>query len=150
MNKIVLNIKDETDLYERYSGNLSRELINYLIKKSKYIKGDIKIIVNTELKIQNLDKIIKEGLNDSLRILKKIDDSHNTKQILLFLIGILSLIVATIFHDDVIKEIIVIAGWFFIWEVVNISLNIDNELKLNRKLIKRILNSEIIINKIGD
>ena len=147
MNEIILNIKDESDLYEKYSNDLSRELINYLIRRSKYKKGNIKIVVNSKLNIENIDKILKDGLNKYFNYIKKIDDSHTLKQILLFFIGLLFLIISTIFNDVVIKEIIVIAGWFAIWEVVNISLNIDSELKLNRRLIKKILNSQIIINK---
>lgn len=147
MNEIILNIKNESDLYEKYSNNLSKELINYLIRRSKYIKGDIKIVVNTKLNIENIDKILRNGLNEYFNYSKKIDNAHNAKQIILFLIGIILLLIATIFHDEVIKEIIIIAGWFAIWEVVNISLNIDSELKLNRRLIRKILNSEIIVYK---
>ena len=128
MNEIILNINNESDLYEKYSNNLSRELINYLIRKSKYSKGNIKIVVDTKLDIKNIDKILKDGLNEYFNYIKKVDESHNIKQLLLLFIGILFLVFSTVFNDQVIKEIIIITGWFSIWEVVNISLNIDSEL----------------------
>ena len=51
MKIIVLNIKQEEDLYEKYSNNVSRDLINYLIRETKYVNDDIKIRINTKLKI---------------------------------------------------------------------------------------------------
>ena len=40
-----INIKQEEDLYEKYSNNVSRDLINYLIRETKYVNDDIKIML---------------------------------------------------------------------------------------------------------
>lgn len=146
MKKIIANIKSEDDLYEKYSNSISRDLINYLIKEAKYSNDDnIKIIINTNLNIDNIESLIKDGLVNTYNESKKIDRMHDSKQLMFFIIGIVFLIVSTLVFYDIIKEIIIIAGWVAIWEVVDISLNIDSELKINRKLIKKLLECEIEI-----
>ena len=62
--------------------------------------------------------------------------------------GIVFLILSTLIKYDVIKEIIIIIGWFVIWEGVDIALNLDSKLRIRRKKLKRLINSEIIINNL--
>lgn len=59
MKSIVVNIRRERDLYEKYSNEVSSELIEYLIDEAK-VKNDVEIIVNTKLDINNIDKLIKK------------------------------------------------------------------------------------------
>ncbi len=150
MKKIVVNLKDESDLYERYNNNISMDLIKYLMKESKYIKDDFKIVVNTKVNVENLDSLIKAGLNKAYNESRIIDKLLDNKQILFFLIGSLFLIISTYIMNDVLNEIIIIIGWVAIWEVVDISLNVDSEQNLNRRLLKKLLRCEIEVNKIGD
>ena len=150
MKIIVLNIKQEEDLYEKYSNNVSRDLINYLIRETKYVNDDIKIKINTKLKIDNIENIIKNGLMKIYNESRKFDKILDSKQIMFFIIGVMFLLLSSLIPTALIKEIIIIAGWVAIWEVVDISLNVDSELKLNRKLVKKLMNSNIEINKEKD
>ena len=150
MKIIVLNIKQEEDLYEKYSNNVSRDLINYLIRETKYVNDDIKIRINTKLKIDNIENIIKKGLMKIYNESRKFDKILDSKQIMFFIIGVMFLLLSSLIPTALIKEIIIIAGWVAIWEVVDISLNVDSELKLNRKLVKKLMNSNIEINKEKD
>ncbi len=147
MKTITLYIKNESDLYEKYSNNISKDLINYLIRETKFINEDVNVVVKTNLKINNIEQLIKEGLFKAYKESKKIDNFLNNKQIIFFIIGIIFLIFSTFIKYDVIKEIIIISGWVAIWEVVDISLNVDSELKINRKLISKLMSSKIEINK---
>lgn len=148
MKNIIVNLKDESYLYEKYNNSISRDLVNYLVREAKFSDSDIKIIINTNLEIDNLETFIKNGLEQVYIETRKIDKIHNIKQFMFFVIGVVFLVLSTISLFDVLKEIILIAGWVAIWEVVDISLNVDSELKLNRVLIKKLINCNFKINKI--
>lgn len=147
MKNIIVNIESKSDIYEKYNNGLSRDLINYLIKESKFAHDNIKITINTNLKLDNIDTFIKDGLKNAYNETRIIDRTHNIKQLLLLIIGTIFLIISTLTFN-IIKEIIIIAGWVAIWEVVDISLNIDSELKLTRKIIKKLINCKIEVNEI--
>lgn len=147
MKTIAVNIKDESALYDDYSNDISKNLIEYLITEAKYSNDDIKIVVNTKLDIKNIDLLIRNGLEDAYKKSKKRESRYNSKQIMFFIIGVMFLLLSTfIENNDIVEEIIIIAGWVAIWEVVDISLNIDSEIKINRKLIKKLLKCDIDIN----
>lgn len=148
MKNIVVNLYNESDLYEKYSNGLSRDLANYLVREAKYSNSNIKITINTNLEIDNLEEFIKNGLEEVYIETRKIDKIHNIKQFMFFIIGIVFLILSTMELFNILKEIIIIAGWVAIWEVVDISLNVDSELKLSRTLIRKLINSKFEINKI--
>ena len=117
------------------------------MEETKFTKDDIKIIVDTSLDIENIDKIIKEGLVKSYNESKRFDKLYDSKQILFFITGVLFLLFSSLINNDVTKEVILIIGWFVIWEGVDIALNLDSKLRLNRKTLNKLINSEIIINK---
>lgn len=148
MKNIIVNLNSKDDLYEKYSNGLSRDLVSYLVREAKYADSNIKIIVNTNLEVDNLETFIKKGLEEVYMETRKIDKIHNIKQFMFFIIGIVFLILSTMGLFSILKEIIIIAGWVAIWEVVDISLNVDSELKLNRTLIRKLINSKFEINKI--
>ncbi len=147
MKNIIVNIENKSDIYEKYNNTLSRDLINYLIRESKFVHDSIKITINTNIKLDNIETFIKDGLKNTYNETRIIDRAHNIKQLLLLLIGTIFLIISTLTFN-IIKEIIIIAGWVAIWEVVDISLNVDSELKLTRKLIKKLINCKIEVNEI--
>lgn len=145
MKDIAVNLKSELDLYEKYNNKLSRELIEYLLKETK--KDKIRIIINTSLNIKNIEKTIKDGLMTAYEETKKFDDVYDNKQISFFIMGFIFLLLSSLIKYEVIKEIIIIIGWFVIWEGVDIALNLDTKLRINRKKLKKLINSEIIVNK---
>ena len=148
MKNITVNLKKEEDLYDKYSDNISRDLLDYLINEARYTKGDIKITINTTLDIKNIESLIKDGLLKISNETRKLDMILDMKQVMFLMIGVIFLIISGFIFYNVIKEIIVIAGWVAIWEVVDISLNVDSKSRANIKLIKRLMNSKIEINKV--
>ena len=145
MKSIIVNLRKEQDLYEKYSNEVSSELIKYLVDEAK-VKDDVEIVVNTKLDINNIEKIIKEGLENSYNDTKIIDKFYDNKQIILFIVGMIFLIFSTITKPEVIKELILIIGWIAVWEVLDIAINIDSKQKFNRKIIKKLLNCKIKVN----
>lgn len=146
MKSIVVNIRRERDLYEKYSNEVSSELIKYLVDEAR-VKDDVEIIINTNLAINNIDSLIKNGLEDSYKDTKIIDKFYDNKQLILFIVGMLFLIFSTITKPEIIKEFILIIGWVAVWEVFDIAINEDSKQKLNRKIIKKLLNCKIKVNK---
>ena len=73
---------------------------------------------------------------------------HRVFQIVFFIIGIIFLIFSVVIDYAVINEINLIVGWVAICEVIEISINIDRQQNINRKLMKKILNCNIHINNI--
>lgn len=147
MKNIIVNLKDESDLYEKYNDDISHDLINFLIRQAN-VRDSIEITINTSLDIENLDNLIKEGVNKAYINSKRVDKYYDNKQIVFFIIGIIFLIFSVVIDYAVINEINLIVGWVAICEVIEISINIDRQQNINRKLMKKILNCNIHINNI--
>ena len=147
MKNIVVNIRRERDLYEKYSNEVSNDLLDYLIEKA-IVKDDIEVTINTKLDINNIDKLIKEGLENYCKDIKIIDKFYDNKQIILFIIGMIFLIISTIAKPELIKELILIIGWIAVWEVLDIAINVDSKQKFNKKIIKKLINCKMKVNKI--
>lgn len=147
MKNIIVNLKKESDLYEKYNDNVSKELIDYLLKQGRNVKSDIKITINTKLNIDKIDDLIKKGLKEYYNETTKFDEIYDTKQVSFFIMGLIFLIIATFVKYEFIKEIIIILGWFVIWEGVDITLNLDTKLRKNRNILKKLMKAKIEINK---
>lgn len=148
MKVIEVNLKSEDELLEKYSGKLSNELLKYLINESKYTDESLKIVVKTNMEADSVKDVIKSGLNSALKNAEYIDKLYNNKQILLFIMGITILIISTLILNQVIKEIVIIAGWVFIWEVIDISLNTDIETRITKRTVKKLLKSRIVVERL--
>lgn len=145
MKSIIVNIRRERDLYEKYSNRVSNELIKYLIDEAK-VKDDVEIIINTKLNINNIDKLIRNGLQNSIKNLRKIDKFYDSKQVILFIFGLLFLIISYLTKPEIIKELILIIGWVAVWEVMDIAINIDSKQKYNKKIVNKLINCKITVN----
>lgn len=148
MKVIEVNLKSEDELLEKYSGKLSNELLKYLINESKYTNESLKIVVKTNMEADSVKDVIKSGLKSALKNAEYIDKLYNNKQILLFIMGITILIISTLILNQVIKEIVIIAGWVFIWEVIDISLNTDIETRITKRTVKKLLKSRIAVERL--
>lgn len=145
MKNIILKIKSIDDLYEKYNNNISKDLFKYLINECRYVKDDVKVIIYNQTNIKNVDRLIKDGLNEYLNECKKIDNEYNKKQILFFIIGLIFIMISTLVTYKIINEVIIIAAWVVIWEVVDISFNLDVQSSYGKKIIKKLINSEFIV-----
>lgn len=145
MKTIKVNIRKELDLYKKYSDEVSEELLKYLIDEAK-VKDDVEVVINTKLNIKNIDKLIIKGLTDTYNDIRKIDKIYDSKQIILFIIGIIFLTISTLTQPEIVKEVILIIGWVFVWEVLDITINIDSKQKRQKRIIKKLLNCQIKVN----
>lgn len=144
-NNIYITLKDNLDLYSRYSNDIKDEFLDYIISKAKYKKGKFKIVINTNLKIDDLESIIKKSLREYYLEYKMKDRYYNIKQLIFFIIGLLFLIISVFLKEAILNNLAEIAGWIAIWKVLDISLKIDYESRIIRKSIKKILKSRIIV-----
>lgn len=150
MKIVEIDIKNENDLFEKYSKtNISKELINYLVlNTSKHRKNDkFKIIINNYTNIEAYELLIK-GLKDNYE--KSLDRYiyNNKIQIIYLIIGLILLFISKYIEEVVFNELILIIGWFFIWVMFEEELSSDITNRKRRKILKKLLKSEIIENKL--
>lgn len=148
---IEIDIIDKYDLVEKYNEKLvSKTLINYIIDEAMYIpnKDTIKIQVSKKFPSNRSCKnLIIEGLKreyeDSLELHHRID----LKQYFFLAWGILALFLSTLVGDDGMwKELLLIASWVPIWEMIDLEIFSDHDERKKRRVLKKLLNSEIIEN----
>lgn len=153
MEKIIkMDLSDKKDLLDKYnSDKVSGELIKYIINYYKFIskKDKIKIIINKKCDMeQNCTELITEALKEEYIKSLKIKKLNNIKQIWLFIIGALFIFLSTIVTKaEIWREILLIVGWVPIWEMVDLELFTDTEEKRKRKVLEKLLQSEIIENE---
>ena len=124
---------------------MTEYIISQAIPSSKNEK--LKIIVN--LKCNNIDidcvEFLKKGFLEEYNKSIKEHRITDIKQMFLFILGIIFLFLSTLISNEIVwKEILLITGWVPIWEVVDLELFSDMKGRGKIKIIKKILNSEII------
>lgn len=150
---IEIDIVNKSNLLEKYNKNkASRSLIEYIIKEARILDKNekIKIVINKNNTIEeDCKKLIVDGLKDEYKRSEEKYHANNIKQIYLLILGVILLFISTRIRADVIwKEILLIGGWVPIWEMVKIELFPDIEGRIKRRVIKKILESEIIVKNI--
>lgn len=149
MEKIInVDINTKIALYETYNDNfINKNLLNFLIDSASTCtkKDKIKIVIDNNIKEKaDFELLIKNTLK--YRLNKEIADnkSSNRKEIKYGIVGLLSLMLFYTLHDQfILNEIVLIMGWVFICEVLDIEFFKDVESKRRRKIIKLLLNAEI-------
>lgn len=70
---------------------------------------------------------------------------NNLFQLIFIILGTFALFLATLLKDNIIlNEIIIIGAWVLIWESIDLELFSETKQRGRRKILKRILRSEII------
>lgn len=148
MKKLInINLKSEEDLKEKYNDNIvSRDLINYILDQTQYInkKDEVQVVINKVFENDSIG-LIKTGLrNEFLKIMKQ-TRFNNIKQITFLLLGLLCLILyAMLDNIEVFDQIILIGGWIFIGEAIEIELFSDQQIKRSKMILKKILKSDFM------
>lgn len=154
MERIIeLDILEQDDLLEKYNRKkLSRKLVNYIIGSIPYIgKNDtIKLVINSRIDNIECIPVIVEGLKHEYEKSMKRHFYNNIIQIIYLIVGIIMIFLSTIIEGTILKEIFLIGGWVFIWEFIEIEIFTDTKGLSKRRLLKKILNSQMIENKIED
>lgn len=144
MYSIKVIIKDKESIYEKYSHELSSDLVEYLVKEAM-LKKDFQIEITSVVKIANLENLIIEGLKNSYNKLIFADKIYDVKQIIFTCIGIIFLIMASFLKTELFHELLLIAGWVAIWEVIDFNLNQDILQKRRKKALKKLIDAKIVI-----
>lgn len=150
--KKVLNIDifDEESLYEPYNKQMvSRSLIDYMINVTNSFpkKAEIEVVVNSRVgKKEDCEKLIKDGLKREHNIYLRKYRNNNWLQVIYIIGGVLILLLS-MFPDEneLIKEVLIIAGWVFIWTACEVEFITDIENRNKRKLINRLLKAKYSI-----
>ncbi len=151
MNNIIeIDIENRESLIEKYNKKIvSRDLINYIIDKAFKIDSQNNIVLNINNKT-NLDArvLIITGLKLEYKKLVMEKRRNNLIQFAYFIIGLLLLVISRLIGNaSILKEVFLIGGWVFIWEVLEIELFHDFKNNLRAKKVKQLLKSEININE---
>ena len=145
-----IDLIEEDDLLERYNRKkVSKKLLEYIIDTSLHFnpKSKIKIIINNKLDYsQKCSPLIFEGLKNEYNISYKNQIKTNIIQFIYFIVGCLILFLSTLVTSEVLREVILIGGWVFIWAMVELEIFTDLNEKKKRKIIKKLLCSEYIEN----
>lgn len=156
MEKVIeIDINDKYDLVNKYNEEkLSNELLEYILKQAMAVDKNrkIKIIIDKKCYIdESIDKLIKEGLKEEYNRSLLERDKNNNKQFFFLLIGMFFIFLSTqIGGSGIWKEIFLISGWVPIWEMIEVELFPDAYGRRKRKIINKLLKSEIIEKNIKD
>jgi len=148
MEKIIeIDVSCKEDLFEKYNKKeVSRELINYLMESTLPLlnQDPIKLIINNGINEKiDITELIKEGLQKEYRKNLHKYFHNNVQQVIFLIIGVILLFIYTLIEGTVLKEIILISGWMFIWVLLETEIYADTKSKKKRKIIEKLLNSEI-------
>ena len=148
--EIKVDISSREDLLERYNeSKISRDVIEYIIKEAMLVDKNekIKIVVNKDTAVlnENCKELIINGLKDEYTRSLERQHDNNIKQIYFLIMGsILIYLSFKIKNVQVWREILLISGWVPIWEMVKIELFPDVEGRIKRRIINKLLKSEIV------
>lgn len=152
MKKIIeIDLINKEDFFEKYNHNeVSRDLINYIVKQTLIKRKDknLQIIINNKCEIDNVVNLLREGIEKEYEFSHKKLKYNNLFQLIFIILGTFALFLATLLKDNIIlNEIIIIGAWVLIWESIDLELFSETKQRGRRKILKRILKSEIIENK---
>lgn len=147
MERIIeINLTDKKFFYNKYNKNIvSTDLINYIIEGASFFDdGDtIKIEITNSTK-DNYIELIRDGLNREYDKSVFVSYKSDFTQIYYLITGILIIFLSTLIGGTVLKEIVLIGGWVFIWAMVETEIFADIKNKKKRKIIRKLLDSEFI------
>lgn len=153
-NYIVVDINNKNDLFNQFNKNqISNSLAQYIITNAKIglPNKNIKIVINQNIALttqeqKNLVNAIREYFGLRVREKTMYLRVNNTKQILLSIIGIILIVLSELLSmafEYLIPELLLIAGWIAIWEVLDSILFVDSKTKIEKNIYKKLSVCEI-------
>lgn len=151
-NVIEIDLFEEKEFFETYNKKVvSGSLINYLVEQTPDFrnKDTLKIKINSKIMGDiDLKKYIVEGLKNKYRKSYRNNFRNTLMQIIYLLVGVGIIFVSTLIRGEVFREVILICGWVLIWLAVELELFADIDDRRRRKKLKRLIDSEFIIDRI--
>lgn len=146
-----IDINDENDLFEKYNKKIvSHELIDYIVDTVYTIdlKEPIKIVINNNISTnQECVPAIIEGLKKEYNKTVLEYKHNNNIQLIYFIVGILTILASALIKNIILSEISLIGAWVLIWSMIEIEIFADMKIKRKRKILKKIIESDIKENK---
>lgn len=154
INYIVVEINNKENIFNKFNEKqISDGLAQYIITNAKksFLGENIKLVIkqNILLTTQEQTKIV-DAIREyfGLLVRKKILylRINNIKQTVLSIVGILLIIFSeflSLTFDYLIPELLLIAGWIVIWEVLDSILFVDSKTKIDKKIYLKLSNCEI-------
>lgn len=151
---IEIKISEEEELYNKFDckkETLSDEFVNYITEKMSIIPVYKQIVLEIDTKndidLQQFEICFENYINKEIEEIEKKIKFNNIKKIRLFIIGlifiILSIALSNIFNTIII-ELLSIIGSFAIWEMTDLMLLANRDLKLRKLNLQREQKTEII------
>ena len=152
--KIEINIKEESDLYnlfDKYNKTLSEDFISYIDAKAELSnikdKIQIEIISDKDIDKELLKNTFIEYYDEQIVLINREAKLNRTKQIWLFVIGIIFIAISLTLNNisnTIILEIISTIGSFSIWESANSWLLESKYIKVRKLKMIKLKNSNIV------
>lgn len=148
---IKIKLDKYEDAFNTYNQDvLSESLDNYINSVAKMISlNSVKINIDgtfNEEEKNNLISVIHKTYAKKNDYLDYIDKYDHIFRFILFLIGIILIILSYVFRN-IISEVILIAGWVIIWEVIYDVLFTNVKRKRKKYLYEKLSNCKITFEK---
>lgn len=149
MEKVIeIDLINKEEFFEKYNHNeVSRDLINYIVKQTFINRKTkkIQIVINNKCKIDNTVNLLRAGIKKEYEFSHKQLKYNNLVQLIFIIFGVFCLFLATLLRNSVIlNEIVIIGAWVLLWETIDLELFSDTKQRGRRKILKKILKSEIV------
>jgi len=149
IRQIDIDIFSKEDLVEKYNEDVvSKDLINYILEKSMFLRKEekIRVVFHKSRQISiNCKNVLLAGFKEEYNKSSKIKKFVNIKEIFLFIIGFILIYISTKINSSALgSEIFLIIGWVPIWEVVELELIEESSERRKRRALRRLLKSEIV------
>ncbi len=147
--RIEIDLVNEKDIFEKYNREFAnKELINYIIDKTDPFNENevINIYFNnmTKLKKDDYIPVIKKSFSNEYDKCIRDINHNNIRQFSYLIIGVLFLLISTIFAKKFIfEQIFLIGGWVLIWETIEIQMFSDTELKRRKIILQKLIKCEL-------
>lgn len=147
---IIVDLNNKDDIFEKYNNQkVSKDLIRYLILSvSRFKRKDmVKVIINNNCEYTgNCIELIKRALLEECSNNDHKFKLNNLKQLFFFIFGAAALGLSTLVKGEVIKEIILIGAWVFLWDMVELEIDDDMSNRKKMRILKKLLASDFVEN----
>ena len=174
--KVELCINSETELYNCFSimnaknvlgntrGNtrakINEDIIDYLMDEIKNIPKNssliiaVKVFEEITLKIDFIEKMIKENINEKLLGINRRIKKTNRRALVLTIIGMVLIGITHIFRffEDMysLNEFVIVMSWVFMWKATELFF-FDRAKKTREKIeLLKIYHSEMVLEKCSE
>lgn len=155
---IDIYLKSREDFKNQYNSNeLNKDLGDYIFKKASISKLTrkklLKINIKTDFEMDEFEKnnmidMIRAYYGNSIKVELIYLKNMYFKNIILFIIGVILLMIAYFFEnitDFLLPEIFIIIGWLAIWEMAYNFLFSNSKHYIRIKILKKLTNCYIEI-----